>query len=156
MRENPKTTLSIYGVAQLAKQAFEHGDDFAPSSIIDRQPLASTTDLNSSSVERLEELLPAEKDMDELNDTFEDTSSNRPETERTVLTAPCPANEDVNDCNSFALAPVCKDVRHRNRMFVVWPTSFLVTFCRYQKPQKKDKITAKRKGRSLNRNFRKK
>ena len=81
--------------------------DFTPSSITDRQPVASTTDLNSSCLGRAEELFPAEKDFDELNDTCEDASSNRSETETTVLTVSLTANEDVNDCN-FATAPVCK------------------------------------------------
>ena len=83
-------------------------DDFTPSSITDRQPVASTTDLNSSCLERAEELFPAEKDFDELNDTCEDASSNRSETETTVLTVSLTANEDVNDCNSSTTAPVCK------------------------------------------------
>ena len=84
-------------------------DDFAPSAITDRPPLASTTDLNSRSVERTEELLPAEKDFDELNDTCEEASSNRSETETTVLTVSLAANKHVNDRNSFATAPVCSE-----------------------------------------------
>ena len=60
-------------------------------------------------MKRTEELLPAEKDFDELNATCEEASSNRPETDTTVLTVSLVANEHVNDSNSFATAPVCSE-----------------------------------------------
>ena len=104
----PRNILSGFqgtGICPLNPNVFTD-DNFAPSAITDRQPVASTTDLNSSSVERTDELLPVEKDLDEFNDTCEDASSNRPETETTVLTVSLTANEDVTDSNSFATAPV--------------------------------------------------
>ena len=136
MKEIPATAFSIYGIAQLAKQAFEltftprnilsafrstricplnsdifTDDDFAPSAIIDHEPLASTTDLNSSRVELEEESL-SRKDLDDLNDECENVASDYcPKTDfREVLATACPANKDVGSCNSFAAAPICKEV----------------------------------------------
>ena len=136
MRENSATTFSIYGIAQLVKQAFElaftprnilsglrsngicplnpdvfTGDDFASSVITDQPPSASTTNLNSSRMELTEESLPG-KDMDELNNACEDVASYyRPETDTgEVLAVPCSSNEDVGDCNSFATEPIRKRI----------------------------------------------
>ena len=172
MRENPATTLSIYGVAQLAKQAFKLAftpriilsgfrctgicplnpnvftdDDFAPSAITDRQPVASTTDLNLSCVERTGELLPAEKDFDELNDTCEEASSNSPETETTVLTVTLAANEHVNDSNSFATVPVCSETPESGVSGVAYksPRDILPL----PKASDRRQTNRKRKGRSL-------
>ena len=40
------------------------------------------------------------------------TSHYRPETNtREVLAAPCSANEDAGDCNSFATEPICKEIK---------------------------------------------
>ena len=172
MRENPATTLSIYGVAQLAKQAFElaftprnilsgfrcsgicplkpnvfTNDDFAPSAITARLPVASTTDLNSSSVERTEELLPAEKDLDELNDTCEEASSNGPETETTVLTVSLTANERVNDSNSFATAPICSETPESGVSGVAYKSTRDIL--PLSKASERRQTNRKRKGRSL-------
>ena len=95
MKENPVTAFFIYGIAQLAKQPFElaftpknilsgfpstgifplnpdvfTNDDFTPSTIKDRPPLAFTTDLNSSCVE-LEEGSLFKKGLDNLNNACE-------------------------------------------------------------------------------------
>ena len=95
MKENPATAFSIFGIAQLAKQAFELAftprnilpgfrstgicllnpntftdNDFTPSAIIDRPPLASTTDLNSSRV-KLKKGSLLKKGLDDLNNACE-------------------------------------------------------------------------------------
>ena len=124
-------------------------DDFTPSSITDRQPVAFTTDLNSSCLELAEELFPAEKDFDELNDTCEDASSNRPETETTVLTVSLTANEDVNDCNSFATAPVCKVSETAESGFSGVAYKSPRDILPLPKASERKQTNRKRKGRSL-------
>ena len=94
MRENPATTIFIYEIAQLAKQAFElafiprnilsgfrsteicplspnifSNDDFTSSAITDRLPLSSITNLNWSRVKLEEKSLPG-KGLDDVNQLF--------------------------------------------------------------------------------------
>ena len=86
-------------------------DDFAPFAITDQPPLTSTTDLNSSCVELEEELL-LKKGLDDLNNACENLAADYcPKSDsRKVLATPCPANKNVGDFNSFATAPICKEV----------------------------------------------
>ena len=86
-------------------------DDFSPSAITDRPPLASTTDLNSSRVE-LEERSLLKKGLDDINNACENIASDYcPKTDpRKILATSCPENKNVGDFNSFATAPVFKEV----------------------------------------------
>ena len=86
-------------------------DDFALSAFTDRPPLASTADLNSSRVE-LEEGSLLKKGLDNLNNACENIASDYcPKTDsRKLLAIPCPENKNVGDFNSFATAPICKEV----------------------------------------------
>ena len=91
--------------------------------------------------------MPAEKDFDELNDTYEEASSNRPETETTVLTVSLAANEHFNDCNSFATAPVSSETPESGAGGVAYksPRDILPL----PKASERRQTKQKRKGRSL-------
>ena len=86
-------------------------DDFSPSAITDRPPLASTTYLNSSRVD-LEERSLLKKGLDDINNACENIASDYyPKTDpRKILATPCPENKNVGDFNSFATVPVFKEV----------------------------------------------
>ena len=156
MRENPTTTFSIYGIAQLAKQAFEFAftprnilsgfrsrgiyplnpdiftdDDFAISSITDRPPLASTTDLNSSRVE-LEKNRFLEKAC--MTETMHVKMYHQIIVSK-LIPEKC-WQLRVQQIKMLVIATLlpqrqyAKKLRHRNCVFVIWPTSLLVTSCR--------------------------
>ena len=135
MKENPGTTFSIYGIAQLVKQAFELAftqkniksgfqrtgicplnpdvfteDDYAPSAVTDRPPLASTTEINSSCQEPAES--PPVRGILEENNPCENhvASDPLPETDASeMLAISCPANEHVDTSNSLVAVEACKE-----------------------------------------------
>ena len=69
----------------------------------------------------LEEESLSGKDLNDVNDACENVASDycSKTDPREVLATPCPANKDVGNCNSFATAPICKEVETPNCVFVI-------------------------------------